>query len=600
MLGMMLLLGLLARLFFRFVIWAIFVYLRDPKGLRKYPLMHPLSGISDIPFMLESMRGFRSATLLQLHYGQGHPVIRLGPNALSFAGGQAIPAIYGHNTPATKDRQYLNAAGSHFHLADVVDKKEHARKRKVLASAFAAKHLEDWEYKVADKVQRLMQRFDQHLAQMPDDPLDYRSWTNLFTIDSLCDTLIVAPTVDIFAALMEDPAGNPQDLEWGEVLAEISLAISGSSSTSNSIASTMKLLIEHPEKMRKLQEEVDSVMATQLEDSPDGDTPTVASYDQIKSLPYLRAVIDESLRLYPPISHGLPRETPKEGMMIMDQWVPGNTTVSVSAYVAHRDPAVFDQPESFVPERWLGEQGRALQTRFIAFSAGARGCIGRPISYLQASILLANLVHQYDFEMWDPKWKPSRRETMNLIMGPMPSRLITTLCCLTTSLLASTWPSTIDGKPLPDKWFQISLNGTSLNTRDVAEIAERTPITVCERTVIAVGGCVGIASYVVTFARSIATTIKDLSNGGNCNAMHGTFEGLKWTYYSTGRNCDTTAQHDTIAGAIKKYLNNVEHNDICGTQCLRMDHGGTWDGWLKLAPVGSFNEICLLWSLFVR
>lgn len=201
------------------------------------------------------------------------------------------------------------------------------------------------------------------------------------------------PISDIFVALMEDPAGNPQDLEWGEVLAEISLAISGSSSTSNSIASTMQLLIEHPEKMRKLQEEVDSVMATQLEDSPDGDTPTVASYDQIKSLPYLRAVIDESLRLYPPISHGLPRETPKEGMMIMDQWVPGNITVSVSAYVAHRDPAVFDQPESFVPERWLGEQGRALQTRFIAFSAGARGCIGRPISYLQASILLANLVH---------------------------------------------------------------------------------------------------------------------------------------------------------------------------------------------------------------
>ncbi|GIC94412.1 cytochrome P450 [Aspergillus udagawae] len=513
MLGMMLLLGLLASLFFRFVIWAIFVYLRDPKGLRKYPLLHPLSGISDIPFMLESMRGFRSATLLQLHYGQGHPIIRLGPNALSFAGGQAIPAIYGHSTPTTKDRQYLNAAGSHFHLADVVDRKEHARKRKVLASAFAAKHLEDWEYKVADKVHRLMQRFDQHLVQMPDDPLDYRSWTNLFTIDSLCDICLSErlncidrgtdsvtaedlagrtkevsfrdclyatfhivgdlvwsyewyhvvswvlqrvsrqyarlsqlgngwsqlvhhltkrrweryvrdePISDIFAALMEDPAGNPQDLEWGEVLAEISLAISGSSSTSNSIASTMQLLIENPDKMRKLQEEVDSVMPTQLDDNPDGDAPTVASYDQIKSLPYLRAVIDESLRLYPPISHGLPRETPKEGMMIMDEWVAGNTTVSVSAYVAHRDPAVFDQPESFVPERWLGEQGRALQSRFIAFSAGARGCIGRPISYLQASILLASLVHRYDFQMWDSRCKPSRRETMNLIMGPMPVRI---------------------------------------------------------------------------------------------------------------------------------------------------------------------------------
>ncbi|KAH1281198.1 hypothetical protein KXX13_007722 [Aspergillus fumigatus] len=368
--------------------------------------MHPLSGISDIPFMLESMRGFRSATLLQLHYGQGHPVIRLGPNALSFAGGQAIPAIYGHDTPATKDRQYLNAAGSHFHLADVVDKKEHARKRKVLASAFAATHLEDWEYKVADKSLRHIDRGTDRVTAEdlagPTKEVSFRD--SLYATFHIVGDLVWSyewyhvvswllqrvsaqyarlsqlangwsqlvhhltkrrweryvrdePISDIFVALMEDPAGNPQDLEWGEVLAEISLAISGSSSTSNSIASTMQLLIEHPEKMRKLQEEVDSVMATQLEDSPDGDTPTVASYDQIKSLPYLRAVIDESLRLYPPISHGLPRETPKEGMMIMDQWVPGNTTVSVSAYVAHRDPAVFDQPESFVPERWLGEQG---------------------------------------------------------------------------------------------------------------------------------------------------------------------------------------------------------------------------------------------------
>ncbi|RHZ59253.1 uncharacterized protein CDV56_105070 [Aspergillus thermomutatus] len=186
------------------------------------------------------------------------------------------------------------------------------------------------------------------------------------------------------------------------------------------------------------------------------------------------------------------------------------------------------------------------------------------------------------FELWEFK-DESRASGGNDSTAPF-------VCCLTTSSLASTWPSTIDGKPLPDKWFQISLNETSLDTRDIAELAERTPITVCERTVIAVGACVGIASYVVNFARNIATTIKDLSNGGNCNTMYGTFEGLKWTYHSTGRNCDTTAQHDTIAGAIKKYLSNVEHNNVCGTQCLRMDHGRTWDGWLKLGPVSSFNE----------
>lgn len=72
--------------------------------------------------------------------------------------------------------------------------------------------------------------------------------------------------------------------------------------------------------------------------------------------------------------------------------------------------------------------------------------------------------------------------------------------------------------------------------------------------------------------------------------MSGTYQGLKWTYHSTGRNYDTTAQHKTISGATKKYLTNVEHNNVCGTQCLCLDHGGTWDGWLKLGPIKGFND----------
>jgi cytochrome P450 len=385
-----------------------------------------------------------------------------------------------------------------------VDKKEHARKRKVLASAFAAKNLEDWEYKVRNKTTRLIAQFDRHLQQTPKEPLDYRSWTNLYTIDCLADICVseelmcidrgtdtviaedLAGTTenvsfrnclyatfhyvgdlvwsyewfhtivrvagvlspfysklfklaagwsnlihhltkkrweryvrgekinDIFSALMDDTSGNAHNLEWGEVVAEISLAISGSSSTSNSIASTMQLLIENPDKLQKLQEELDEAL------DPD---EAVAPYDQVKYLPYLRAVIDESLRLYPPISHGLPRETPPEGMQIGRDWIAGNTTVSISAYVAHRDPCAFTDPEAFRPERWLGEEGKQLQTNFIAFSAGARGCIGRPVSYLMSTVLLASLAHRYDFSRFDPKWKPYRRETMNLILGPVPVEL---------------------------------------------------------------------------------------------------------------------------------------------------------------------------------
>lgn len=65
--------------------------------------------------------------------------------------------------------------------------------------------------------------------------------------------------------------------------------------------------------------------------------------------------------MYPSISHGLPRATPPEGAQIRDEWIPGNTSVSISAYVAHRDPAVFPNPEMFDPDRWLGDEAKQLQ-----------------------------------------------------------------------------------------------------------------------------------------------------------------------------------------------------------------------------------------------
>lgn len=74
--------------FFYFVLGPIFVYLQDHKGFRKYPAINALAGITDIGFMWEAHKGFRSQRLAELH--QKHPVIRIGPNSLSFIGVQAI------------------------------------------------------------------------------------------------------------------------------------------------------------------------------------------------------------------------------------------------------------------------------------------------------------------------------------------------------------------------------------------------------------------------------------------------------------------------------------------------------------------------------
>ncbi|OKL55467.1 hypothetical protein UA08_09323 [Talaromyces atroroseus] len=515
MLGPIFFFGISILLISYLILYPVVEYFRDPKGLRKYPNLNTFSGLTNLSFIYEAHQGFRSKKLLQAH--QNAPVIRIGPNSLSYGDPKAIKDIYGHGTPCDKDRFYSVLAGSHYHLADVIDKPDHARKRKILSSAYALKNLEGWEHKVADKCERLVRAFDtrctgppggseEKLISSDDLTVDYRAWTNFFTIDAIADiglserlgfldagndscmaermdgTLYTVPSYraslhataraqsnlvwgydwypmlvklskifsrrfreywrlnegwndivwhrtckrlrryqagepldDFFASLMENKSGHMNMMEFGEIMAEVSIMMNaGSDTTALAMNNVMFLLLKNPRCMAKLREELDAVL-----DPED----VVAPYDKIRYLPYLRACLDEALRIYPPTTFGLPRRTPPDGATIMNDYVAGDTTVSISAYVAHRNPSLFPDPESFQPERWLGEKGKELQPYFISFSAGARGCIGRNISYLEQSVVLSTVIHRYELALLSVDWEPARWESFNLMSGPMPVKL---------------------------------------------------------------------------------------------------------------------------------------------------------------------------------
>lgn len=185
----------------------------------------------------------------------------------------------------------------------------------------------------------------------------------------------------------------------------------GSVTTGVALANVMMQLAKHPEALKTLREELDNA----LDSSED-----IAPYEKVKHLTYLRACLDESLRIIPPVSHPLVRQTPPEGAMVLGDFLPGGTTVSMSAYVAHRDPKAFPEPEEYRPERWLGEAGKELGPNFVAFTTGPRGCIGRNISYLEQTVLVATLVHNFDFELADPNFVAQRHEHNALFMKDLP------------------------------------------------------------------------------------------------------------------------------------------------------------------------------------
>ncbi|KAK5629094.1 hypothetical protein RRF57_004809 [Xylaria bambusicola] len=128
---------------------------------------------------------------------------------------------------------------------------------------------------------------------------------------------------------------------------------------------------------------------------------------QLSSCKYLRACIDEALRMSPPVGGTLWRELYSDelynGPFIVDgHMIPPGTQVGVSIYALHHDEQYFDDPFVFRPDRWLTEDQAILSrmnSAFSPFSIGGRGCAGKAMAYLEASLVIAKTLWRFDFTL---------------------------------------------------------------------------------------------------------------------------------------------------------------------------------------------------------
>ncbi|KAL2337553.1 hypothetical protein Fmac_011999 [Flemingia macrophylla] len=152
----------------------------------------------------------------------------------------------------------------------------------------------------------------------------------------------------------------------------------------------MTALIKNPRVMKKVQEEIRNL----------GGTKTFLDEDDIKKLSYFKAMIKETLRLHLPSQLLVPRESNEE--CIIDSYqIPVKTIVYVNAWVIHRDPETWKNPEEFCPERFLDNDidFRGQEFELIPFGAGRRICPGLPMAVVTLELVLANLLHSFDWEL---------------------------------------------------------------------------------------------------------------------------------------------------------------------------------------------------------
>jgi cytochrome P450 len=215
---------------------------------------------------------------------------------------------------------------------------------------------------------------------------------------------------DIFSKLLTNTKGEDLNLEAGEILAECSVMMNaGTDTTTAALTNTIYLLYKHPDVLAKLRKELDTATGT-------ADVP---SYESLANLPYLRACIEESLRIRPASSMGLPRVVPKGGRYIAGQFIAENVTVSVPTYTLLRDPVAFDQPAEFIPERWVSGDKERMNKAHFPFSTGPRACIGRNIAYFEQLIIIGTLVRLFNFEFLHKEFQLETIERFNSNPGEL-------------------------------------------------------------------------------------------------------------------------------------------------------------------------------------
>ena len=227
---------------------------------------------------------------------------------------------------------------------------------------------------------------------MPDDAEFDRA---MGTLDEVLDDIIAVREeslgtaedgpMDFLSVLLrarDDGNQSPEQLR-DEMM---TMLLAGHDTTALTLTYTWFLLSEHPEVEQRVHEELDDVIG---DDRP--------GMEHVRELDYLEWVIQEAMRLYPPV-YTIFRE-PTEDVTLSGYEVEAGTTLMVPQWGVHRSERFYDDPETFDPERWKPERAKERpRFAYFPFGGGPRHCIGKHLAMLEAQLIVATTAQRYELE----------------------------------------------------------------------------------------------------------------------------------------------------------------------------------------------------------
>jgi len=197
----------------------------------------------------------------------------------------------------------------------------------------------------------------------------------------------------------------------------LTLILSGHETTANALTWAFSYLAAEPATREALEAEADAQVWLDQDRAP--------TVEELMAAPYAGAVLDEALRLAPPVWVA-PRRALRD-VDIAGVPVPAGAHVVVSQYVTHRDPVLFPDPERFDPSRWLdGLERRLPRGAYVPFGAGTRRCLGDRFAMLEGRLILLAVARHLRLEPVDARRPVPRAQPRATFRprGDVPMRVV--------------------------------------------------------------------------------------------------------------------------------------------------------------------------------
>jgi cytochrome P450 len=167
----------------------------------------------------------------------------------------------------------------------------------------------------------------------------------------------------------------------------ITLLIAGHDTTALALTWTIYLLARHHQAELELHAELVNELGGRIPEAND-----------LTKLPYNRMVIEEAMRLYPPVWVMARRS--RNDDEINGYYIPANTTITIPQYVTHRHPELWENPESFEPEHFLPAASKTRpRYAYFPFGVGPRQCVGSHLAMLETQLILATIIPRFKFRL---------------------------------------------------------------------------------------------------------------------------------------------------------------------------------------------------------